>query len=60
MASKKKPKYSRPIGPMEQSSLQSSLGPLTKVLDATTERKKGLRYHYQFVVDTQNVILIYR
>jgi hypothetical protein len=56
MVNKKKPKHSRPVNTTSQSSPQSPLGQLTKILDTTTERKKGLRHLYQFVVDTQNVI----
>lgn len=52
--SKKKAHYQR----QNHSPIQSSpFGQVTKILDTTTERKRGLTNLYQLVVDTQKVIV---
>ena len=50
---KKKPHYQR----VSHAPIQPPHGQVTKILDTTTERKRGLINLYQLVVDTQEVIV---
>lgn len=50
---KKKPHYQR----QSHAPAQPPRGQMTKILDTTTERKRGLLNLYQLVIDTQEVIV---